>query len=258
MRRRLLIPISLALLALAAGAIANAATFQWEGLRVTFNAEFKPHDLPRDKPAPVSIAVEGKIATADGSHPPALRNLEIKLNRNGRLDSTGLPVCRAPALQSTSTETALSRCGPALVGSGSFRAVVTLDREIETSGKILAFNSRKQGKEALLLHLFSGIPVRFTLVVPLKIGHHSEGEFGTVMRARIPKLAGGLGSVTEIALTVGRRFSFHGERRSYVSAACGAPARLPGAVFHFARASFHFEDHKPISPPPLLKGCSVR
>jgi len=258
MRRRVLIPILIALLALGGGAASNATTVQQEGVVVTFNAGFTPRDLPRDRPAPVSVEVEGKVRTADGSHPPALRSLEIELNRNGRLDSDGLAVCRASTLQSTSTRIALARCGRARVGSGSFQALVTLDREIETSGEIVAFNSRLQGKEALLLHLFAGTPVRFTLVVPLKIGHRKEGEFGTVLRAKIPKLAGGLGSVTEIDLTVGRRYSSHGERRSYVSAACEAPAHLPGGVFHFARASFRFEDHRQINPPPLLEGCSVR
>jgi len=258
MRRRVAIPISIALLALAAGAVSRANVVQQEGVRVTFNADFAPHDLPRARPAPIKVMVEGKVTTADGSHPPALRDLEIKLNRNGRLDSKGLDVCRAPALQSTSTETALARCRRALVGSGSFRALVTLEREIETSGRILAFNSRREGSDALVLHLFAGVPVRFTLVVPLKIGHSRDGEFGTVLRARIPKLAGGLGSVTEINLAIGRRYSFRGERRSYISAACGAPTHLPGALFHFARASFRFENHKPINPPPLLAGCSVR
>lgn len=258
MRRRILIPVLIALFTLGAGAASSATTVQQEGVVVTFNAGFTPRDLPRDRPAPVSIEVTGKVRTADGSHPPALRKLEIELNRNGRLDSDGLATCRAPALQSTSTGTALARCRRAQVGSGSFRALVTLDREIETSGRILAFNSRLQGREALLLHLFAGTPVRFTLVVPLKIGHHRDGDFGTVLRAKIPKLAGGLGSVTEVNLTVGRRYSVGGERRSYVSAACGAPSHLNGAVFHFARASFRFEDHRQINPPALLEGCSVR
>lgn len=258
MRRRLVIPILIALAAFAGGAVSYAKTVQKEGVRVSFNASFAPHDLPRSRPAPISVTVQGKVSMADGSHPPALRNLEIQLNRNGRLYSKGLDTCRAPALQSTSTRTALARCRGALVGSGSFRALVTLEREIETSGRILAFNSRSHGKDALILHLFAGVPVRFTLVVPLKIGRLQEGEYGTVLRARIPRLAGGLGSVTEINLTIGRRYSFRGQRRSYISAACQAPGSLSGGVFNFARASFRFESHQTIEPGPLLEGCSVR
>ena len=258
MRRRVLVPVLIALLAVGGGAIATAATVQEHGLVVSFDADFAPHNLPRDKPAPVSVKVSGKVRAADGSHPPALRWLEIMINRNGRLRSQGLPTCSASSLQSTSTATALDRCRSALVGQGSFHAVVSLGREIPTGGKILAFNSRRAGKQTLVLHLFAGTPVRFTLVVPLTIGNLKQGAFGTILRAKIPKLASGLGSVTEIDLTIGRRYSYKGERRSYVSAACGAPPNLPGGVFNFARARFRFESHRTINPPALIQECSVR
>jgi hypothetical protein len=258
MRRRVLIPVLVVLLAVGGGAISRAATIQRDGLVVSFDADFAPHTLPREKPAPVSVKVEGKVRAADGRHPPALRWLEIMINRNGRLRSQGLPTCSASSLQSTSTATALDRCRSALVGKGSFHAVVSLGREISTGGKILAFNSRRAGRQALVLHLFAGTPVRFTLVVPLAIGNLKQGTFGTILRAKIPRLASGLGSVTEIDLTIGRRYSYKGERRSYVSAACNAPASLAGGVFNFARARFRFESHQTINPPALIQECSVR
>lgn len=247
----------IALLAIAWGTTSSAETIQKDGLRVTFDADFAPRDLPRLRPAPVNVQVQGKIATTDGSHPPPLRRLEVLLNRNGRIYSKGLPVCTAPALQSTSTQTALARCRPALVGRGSFRAEVTLGRQIPTGGRILAFNSRRQGRQALILHLFAGVPVRFTLVVPLVIGHRREGNFGTILRARIPRLGGGLGSVTEIDLTIGRRYDFGGERRSYVSAACGAPAGFTEVPFPFAKGIFRFEGHAQIGET-LTRVCRVR
>jgi hypothetical protein len=226
-------------------------------IRITFDADFSPHALPRERPAPVRIDIEGRIATTDGTHPPALNWLEIELHRNGRLFNKGLPVCSAPILQSTSTETALARCRPALVGRGSFRADVRLGREVPATGAILAFNSRRAGKPALLLHFFAELPVRFTLIVPLTIGYRPEGQFGTVLRTRIPKLGGGFGSITEIDLSIARRYSFQDERRSYLSAACGAPADFPGAVFPFARASFRFESHREIRTT-LVRDCRVR
>lgn len=256
MRRRVLIPALIAALVVAWAASSSAETVQSGNLRVTFNADFAPHVLPRLRTAPVDVKVQGKIATTDGSHPPPLRWLEVKLNRNGRLYSKGLPTCTAPTLQSTSTETALERCRPAIVGTGNFRAEVKLGREIAAAGRILAFNSRRNGKPALLLHLFASAPVRFTLVVPLAIGHLRDGQFGTVLRAKIPRLGGDLGSVTEIDLTIGRRYSFAGKRRSYVSAACGAPSELNEAVFPLARGSFRFEGHKTFEET-LLRVCRV-
>ncbi|HYQ78541.1 MAG TPA: hypothetical protein VEP91_05455 [Solirubrobacterales bacterium] len=256
MRHRVLIPALIVVLAFAWSASSGAETMQIENLRVTFSANFTPNVLPRLRPAPVDIAIHGKVATTDGSHPPPLRWIEVKLNRNGRLDARGLPVCAAPTLQSTSTVTALDRCGAARVGSGRFRAEVTLGRPVPVTGRIFAFNSRRHGRPALLLHLFAGAPVRFTLVVPLTIGHQRNGEFGTVLRARIPKLAGDLGSVTEIDLTIGRRYSFAGKRHSYVSAACSTPAGIDSALFPFARGTFRFEAHREFSET-LLRGCRV-
>jgi hypothetical protein len=255
MRLRVVIPLSVAILALAFGAASRAEVEQRENLRVSFNANFAPHALPRSTPAPVQVRIEGRIATTDGSHPPPLRWLELEIHRNGRLSGEGLPVCPASALQSTSTETAMARCGPSLVGRGSLRADVDLGRDVVSGGKILAFRSRRGGREVLLLHLFASVPVRFTLVVPLKIDR-KKGQFGTVMRAQIPRI-GGIVSVTEVNLTIGRRYTYAGKRRSYVSAACSAPAGADLAVFPFARGRFRFEGHREIRST-LVRNCSVR
>jgi hypothetical protein len=227
-----------------------------QGLEVAFNGNFAPHDLPRTHPAPVKIQIQGRIATTDGSHPPPLRWLELEIHRNGKLSGEGLPVCRSSTLQSTSTQTAVDRCGRSLVGRGSFHADVDLGRDVFANGKILAFRSRRQGKEVLLMHLFAAIPVRFTLIVPLVIGHKRNGQFGTVLRAHIPRI-GGIVSVTQIELKIGRTYSFRGERHSYVSAACSAPPGFSGAPFTFASGNFRFEDRKPIRIT-LVRSCSVR
>src|SRR6478672_9493077 len=221
MRRRVAIPILIALLAIGCTAISRAEKRQVQGLRVSFEAGFSPHALPRTDPAPVKVEVEGQISTVDGSHPPPLRWLELEINRNGVLSGEGLPVCKASTLQSTSTGTALNRCGSALVGRGSFKAQAALGREVGSAGQILAFNSRRKGRPALLLHLFASVPVRFTLVVPLVIEKKAKGQFGTLLKAKIPPI-GGIVSVTQIGLELERRYSYKGERRSYASAACSA------------------------------------
>jgi hypothetical protein len=256
MRRRPVIYALLAVLAFVGATASQADVLQKGNLRVKFDADFAPHSLPRQEPAPVHIEISGSIKTTDGTHPPPLRWLEVELNRNGKLTAAGLPVCSAPLLQSTTTEQALERCGPAVVGRGAFQAVVALGGDVPTSGKIVAFNSRLSGRPALLLHFFASVPARFTLIVPLKILHRDKGEFGTLLRTRVPKLAGGLGSVTDIDLTIGRRYSAGGKRRSYVSAACGAPRGLNLAVFAFARTRFRFENHQKINAK-LTKTCRV-
>lgn len=257
MRRGPLIAALLAAVAIAAVGVSRAQTLQQGDVRVSFDADFNPHSLPRRNPAPVRIEIKGGITTTDGSHPPPLQWLEVELNRKGRLSTVGLPICSAPLLQSTTTEQALARCGSAVVGKGSFDAEVALSGDVPASGQIVAFNSRLHGRPALLLHFFAQVPVRFTLVVPLTIIRKAGGEFGTLLRTRVPRLAGGLGSITKIDLSIGRRYSFGGRRRSYLAAACSA---LPGtslAVFAFARARFRFQSHPEFSSK-LLKTCRVR
>src|SRR4051794_35806145 len=259
MRRRVPIFILATVLALSAAAVAWAAVEKSETLLVHFNAEFSPHSLPRQTPAPIEVTIKGAVSTSDGSHPPPLQWLEVELNHNGHLYAKGLPSCSAALLQSTSSEEANSRCGRALVGRGNFTADIALgtNKPVTSTGRILAFNGRRAGKPALLLHFFGGVPVRFTLIVPLRIGHRTDGQFGTVLRARIPKLANGFGSITQIDLTLGRRWSFAGKRRSYLSAACIAPPGFTAVPFRFAKASFRFEGH-PEFRATLEKVCQVR
>lgn len=260
--RRLSLFTSLLFIALAAAAPAKVREFtivQQGNLRVKLGAEFTPRALPRQKPSPISVEVAGSISTTDDSHPPPLRRLEVALNRQGRISTAGLPTCTAPLLQSTTTEEALDRCKAALVGRGSFRAQLALgvEKDVPATGDIVVFNSRREGKPALLIHLFVGVPVRLTMIVPITIGHKKDGEFGTVLRSRIPKLGGGLGSVTEIDLKLGRRYRARGKRRSYLSAACSAPPGLNIGVFPFLRGSFRFEAHRKLEAT-LTKTCRVR
>jgi len=262
MRRQLAIFTLLALAVFAASAPAKVREFeiiQKENLRVKFGAEFTPSTLPRERPAPITVEIAGSITTTDGSHPPPLRQLEMEINRHGRIETTGLPTCTAPLLQATTTKEALARCKPALVGRGSFGAQLALGvgKDVPATGRTLVFNSRHDGKPALLLHLFIGVPVRVTMVVPITIGHKENGDFGTVLRAHIPKLGGGLGSVTEIELKIGRRYTFGGKRRSYLGAACSAPEGINSAPFPFLRGLFRFEAHRKIVAS-LLKSCTVR
>lgn len=262
MRRRLPLLTLLALVALAASAPAKVREFtivQQGNLRVKLGAEFTPRALPRHEPSPISVEVTGAISTTDGSHPPPLRRLEIAINRHGRFSTEGLATCTSALLQSTTTQQALARCGPALVGRGNFRAQLALGvgKDVPATGRVVVFNSRREEKPALLIHLFVGVPVRLTMVVPITIGRREEGQFGSVLRARIPKLGGGLGSVTEISLELGRRYEYKGERRSYLSAACSAPPGFNEGPFPFLRGSFRFEAHRKVEMK-VTKTCRVR
>lgn len=256
--RRAIPTIGLAVAATLLVAVAASGELAQDGnLRVTFNGNFSPTALPRERPVPITVEVEGAVATTDGSAPPVLKRIEVAINRNGLLSTRGLPVCRASQLQSRSTETALERCRAALVGHGSFTARIEAVEPVPAKGKILAFNGRVGGKPALLLQLSSKAPVQIAFVVPLQIKDRPGGQFGTVLESRLPVLAAGAATVTAIRLEIGRTYSYRGQRRGFVSASCAAPAGLPRTVFAFARGSFEFSNGKTVDTS-LVRDCRVR
>lgn len=251
--------VTLALLLIAAGVLATAARaeiVQSGDVRVSFQAGFTPTALPRQRPAPITVNFEGRISTTDGSHPPALQRLRVALNSAGRIDTRGLPRCRTAALQATSSDLALARCRRALVGKGTFVAQLPVERQLLVGGRALVFNGTVDGRPGMLIHIYVSNPVRLTLVIPIRISRHA-GRFGTVLTTTVPKLAGGSASIVALKLKIGRRFSVGGQRRSYLSAACAAPAGFPGAVFPFARSSFSFADGRTMHTV-LSRSCRVR
>lgn len=256
MRKRLI--LTTVLLALILTALAQAEITQKGDLRVTFQGELTPHALPRSGAAPVKVAVGAKIATTNGSNPPQLRKITIAINHNGRFTPAGLPVCSLEQIQPSTTEDALRACRASLVGEGSFSAKVLLPQQapFPSAGKVFAFNGSFRGKPAILAHVYGTQPIPTSYTIPFAIGS-AKGTFGTVLSASLPQVTSEWGYVTGLAMTLGRTFSFHGKRRSYLSAACPAPKGFPGAVFPFARSSFAFGGKK-ILTSTLTRSCRVR
>ncbi len=257
--RRFAISAILALFVLAGAVAARGELIQQGNLRVHFDGQLRPRALPRERLAPVSVSLEGVVSMADGTRPPQLREMTIAVNRAGVVSATGLPTCSAPRLQQTSTEAALRACRPALVGRGRFAANVDFPGAplIPAHGAILAFNSRSHGKPEMLLHLYGSTPVRAAFVLPFEISHRRQGRYGAVFSTKIPELASGLGYVTEIEMRLGRTYTYKGQRRSFLSASCAAPAGFPGGSFALARATFSFANGQQLATG-LSRSCRVR
>jgi hypothetical protein len=256
--RRVAIALAL-LLCLPASAAAGRQLVQQDNLRVAFEGQLLPRSLPREKAAPVTVHLGGTVSTTDGSKPPQLRAISIAVNRAGLVSVAGLPNCQPSELQQTSSEAALAKCRPALVGHGHFAAHVDFPGEatFPAAGKVLVFNGSTKGHTRLLLHLYGSSPVRAAFVLPFDISRRSEGTFGTIFSTEIPRLASDLGYVTDIDLTIGRRYRYKGEQRSFMSASCAAPPGFPGAVFSLAKATFSFADGHTLSSR-LPGDCKVR
>jgi hypothetical protein len=257
--RRLAAPIALSVVALTGVTIAHSEVAQKGNLRIAFDGRLFPRELPRDRLAPVAVRLEGSIRTADGSRPPQLRRISIAVHRQGRLYSRGLPTCPSAALEQTTSRAALAACRGALVGHGRFAANVDFPSlpSIPARGAVLLFNGRSHGGAALLMHIHGSSPVEATFVLPFRISHPPQGDFGTTLSAKIPKLASDLGYVTDIALKIGRRYRHGGEARSFLSASCAAPPGFRTAIFALARGTFYFAGGQSLTTT-LARDCRVR
>jgi hypothetical protein len=192
----------------------------------------------------VSVAVAAHVSTTDKSYPPQLRKLQIEVNRQGHLDLEGLPVCAYDAIQPASSDRALAACGSALVGRGTFEADIdpSGQQPYPTQGELLVFNGRRDGHPVLFGQIYSPHPFATSFVIIFAIHAKPKGRFGTVLSASLPRALGGWGNLTGIRMTLSRRYSFHGDRHSFLSAGCPVPKGFPGASFPLIRAGFTFAD----------------
>jgi hypothetical protein len=258
-KRKLAVLVLSSIALIASLAQAEAEPTRKGNLQVNVTGKLRPQRLPRTGLAPIAVTVGGQVSTTDESLPPQLQVLKIEINRNGRLDYQGLPVCSMRQIQPATNSRALSACRQALVGQGTFSAYILLKGQepYPASGRLLVFNGHEGGKQVLLGHIYIAQPFASSFIIPFAIGTHPHGQFATTLTANLAKALGTRRYLTGIEMTLSRRYSYHGARRSYVSAGCPAPKGVPLANFPLARTSFAFADGKKLDST-LASTCRVR
>ncbi|HUC08577.1 MAG TPA: hypothetical protein VMR96_10880 [Solirubrobacterales bacterium] len=248
-----------ALCLLTLASLARAEVSQKDTVRVTVTGKLAPRTLPRSGAAPVAVSVGGEIASTDQSTPPQLKALRIEVNRNGHLDSTGLPTCSYDSIQPASSSRALAACRSSLVGQGRFSANIVLSGQepYPTKGRLLVFNSMSHGKPVLLGQIYAPHPFATSFVFVFAIRHLAKGPYGTALEASLPRALGNWGYVTGIEIKLSRRYSYRGQRHSYISAGCPAPAGFNKVAFPLARTSFTFSGGLKLSST-LNRSCMAR
>jgi len=232
---------------------------QQDNLRLSVNGRVSPQRLPRTGGAPIAVSVDWNLASTDGSEVPKLKDLQIEINRNGRFDATGLPVCAYPKIQPASTSRALSGCRSSVVGKGSVQANVALEGQetYPATGKLTIFNGIQKGKPVLYGHIYSARPFAISFVIVFNLTKKAKGTYGTIMSATLPRTLRNWGNLTALEMTLQRRYHYKGQSRSFVTASCAAPRGINKAAFPLARASFDFEGAAGMSSV-LNDTCTVR
>ena len=210
-------------LIVAAGALAKPHVIRAGNLFLRDNGGISPSQLPKRSQAPVAGHIDATIGTIDGSHPPAVKTVNIDFDKSIEVNAKGLPVCRQGQLEARSTAAAKKACPDAIVGSGEGEVEVAFPEQAPFSarGPIVLFNGGVQGGTTLLfVHTYVAVPAPTAVVATVKITRIHRGHYGIHTVSQIPPIAGGAGSVIRFRLTINRRFTYRGRKESYLTASC--------------------------------------
>jgi len=226
MRKHVLIVLALgALIAVSAVGIATAAggekpvTVKVGNLELTANGGFSPKALSKTKQTPIEFKASGEVKEADGSHPPAIREVVLEADKAGKVHLKGIPTCKSGQLQATDTGAAMKACKKALIGTGEATAQVAFaeQKPINVNSKILVFNGgEKGGKAKMFIHAYFSNPISGAIVTTVTIKKIHHGRFGTLAIAKIPQITGGSGSIIKFNLNIDRKV--HG--KNPISSTC--------------------------------------
>lgn len=221
--RLAVLTLAFALIATTATALAGREVVRSGNLVLSDNGGLSPLKLPKRGTAPATARLEAEIGTLDGSQPPALRTIDLEVAKNVQVDAAGLPVCRMSQITATTSATAKQTCGEALLGSGTAEVEVAFPEQapFSSTGPLLLFNAGVHGATTkVLLHAYVDVPAPTAIVVIADITRIDRGAYGLEITATIPRIAGGAGSVTKFQLDVGRKFTYKGQPKSFLTAGC--------------------------------------
>jgi hypothetical protein len=235
---------------LATSALGKKQTVKAGNLVVTVDGGFRPQQLPRTTPAPISLNAETTLKTADGSHPPAAKTLTLEFDKHAGINTRGLPTCSVTRLQNTLTTQAKGICGEALVGEGEAGAEIAFPEQppFFAKGAMLVFNGRpKGGHKVLIFHVYARVPAPTTFVTTAEISK-ATGVYGTRTVIRIPTIVAGQGSLTFAKLEIKRTWTYKGKKEHLLLATC------PTGRF-FTRGDLAFADGTRMRGK-VLRSCS--
>lgn len=245
--------VVVAAVALLGAGAAQALKLRIGDIIITGDGGFTPTQLPKHEDAPIKLFGHAKFSTVDGTRPSPLRKLVLEFDKHGSVETRGLEKCSMPKLVATTTPQARKLCPDAIVGTGFGTALIELpeQRPIEASSPLTLFNGPvKNGNPTVLGHAHIDYPGPTTYVILIEIQKVHHGRYGFKTVANFPRIVNDYGSPISGHLTIGREWTYKGQRLSYANAHC-ADGRLQ------AKAQFSFKDGSFVQGT-IFKPCTVR
>jgi hypothetical protein len=222
------------------------------------NARVSPGSLPKKKLAPVGFRVGARVRHSDGTQPPALREAILEVE-NVEVDVKGLPVCRNRALRVPVRRGGKLRrvkraCGDAILGSGRVGFLIGYPQLAPawSSSEVTLFNGGVRGGVIVLFALAEArVPMPRTLTARIEVERIEKGRYGSRVKVKVPVIAGGRGSLTDLSLRLRRRPFSDAARESFLSARC------PNGRLRIEARKILFRDEASVpgaAPRTLLRG----
>ena len=211
-----------ALLLALVGSNALGQTYRAGRLVVTVEGGFTPHLLPAKDPASITLSARSTIATADGSHLPALEELILKFDKHTGTHTEGLPTCRIGQLLNTVTKQAKRKCHDALIGTGQAGAEIEFPEQPPFFAKapMLVFNGPPHdGHPVFIFHVYAFVPAPTTFVTTAEISR-SSGRYGTKVEIKVPSIVAGQGSLSLAELSIHKTWTYKGKEQTLLYGSC--------------------------------------
>ncbi len=198
----------------------TTTTVRGGNLSVTFGGGIHQRTLPTHRFEAFRHTIFGTIKTTDGTHPSAFRELVLDVDKDVRINTKGLPVCRAGQLEARDTKSARRVCGKTIIGQGNATAEIAFPEQapIKVLSPLLVFNGGERGgKVTLLVHAFITVPAPAAIVTTVTIQRKGTGVHAI---AKIPVIAGGSGSAVSFKFTLGKTYRYKHRQVGYFEARC--------------------------------------
>jgi hypothetical protein len=215
-------------------------------------ASVSPKSLPKGKPTPVRFEIAGGIEQGPSV---ALREATAVVDKDVDVSVEGLPLCdfggpRHPIRRPDELRQLETRCGDAIVGRGRVGFSIAFPglEPVFVASRVALFNATTKGAIRLIAVAETRVPVPSLLAASVEI---RKAGRGWTARVKVPVIAGGSGAITHFTLNMGRKFTYRGERRSFLSARC------PDGVFklNLPKLIFRNEARIPgVGAQTVLKG----
>jgi hypothetical protein len=249
----LLVVVAAIGLAIAKGKSPEPVVVRAGNMVLTLNGDIAPKTLPKHRLAPMGFWGSGKLATIDGSHPPALETASFDADKDVFVSVEGLPACRIAQLEARETKKAEAVCGGAILGRGTAGVEVAFPEQkpIESTGPLVLFNGgERNGVITVFAHAYVNVPAPTAVVATVEVRRVNKGAYGLHVEVRVPKIAGGAGSTVAARFNMRRVYTYKGERRSFISGRC-PDGKIQG------RGTFGYSDGTILSGA-LLRTCEAR